>query len=156
LDNVNFKTDPALYKKFKMINTILNEKNQTVITKLIENYVTENKKFIDNSEILEVIQQELPTFFGNAEEWIRYVSKLNENDYVNMVNRFHFFKYLLLNYDFSKHHDINFQTFLHDKNRHFKTTDDFRSLAHSGIYRNVNDDTDRYGTSLLGVGNNGL
>lgn len=156
MHNVTFRTDEALYNKLKIITTIKKETIQNVFAKSIEKYVTENEKFITNSEIQEVIQQELPTFFGTAEDWKRYVSKLNENDYVNMINRFHFFKYLLLNYEFSKHHDINFQTFLHDKNRHFKTTDDFRCLAHSGIYINVNDNVDRYGTRLLGVGNNGL
>lgn len=154
--NVNFKTELELYDKFRIINIILKEKHQDVLTKLIKNYVTENEKFIDNPEILKVTQPTLPTFFGSADDWKRYVSKLNENDYMDMVTRFHFIKYLLLNYENVRHHDTKFQTFLQDKIGHFRTTDDFRYLAHSGIYRNVNDDVGRYGTRLLGVGNNGL
>ena len=83
--NVNFKTGHTLYKKFKMINVILDEKNQNVLTKLIENYVIENNKLLENPEIQQVIQPTLPSFFDNPDDWSHYVGTLDNIGYVKMV-----------------------------------------------------------------------
>jgi len=155
LYNVNFKTDQALYDKFRIINTILKEKHQNVLTKLIENYVADNEKFIENPEIQEVIKQELPTFFGNAEEWSHYINKLDKTNYVNTVMRITFLQNLLLHHKHNKYNDVGFIEFLQE-NKDFKKTDDFRYLTKSGIYLNIKDNADRYGKTLLGDANDYL
>lgn len=132
-----------------MINTILNEKNQTVITKLIENYVTENEKFIDNPEIQEVIQPAIPSFFGNADNWASYVGKLDNIGYLKMTTRFMFLEYLLLRYKYNRHNNNNFLAFLEENKESFDRSDDRRYLAKFGILRSVNDNIDRYGKDLL-------
>jgi len=156
LDNVTFRTDKALYDKFKIISTIKKEKVQNVLTKFIEKYVTENEKFIGNSEIQEVIQQELPTFFGNADDWDRYVGKLDNIGYVKMATRFMFLEYLLLYHKYKKQNKYNnqsneFLTFLENNKESFDTSDDRRHLAKFGIFRSVKDGTNRYGKDLLSV-----
>ena len=161
MHNVTFRTDKALYNKLKIITTIKKEKIQNVLAKYIEKYVTENEKFIGNSEIQEVIQQELPTFFGNADDWDRYVGKLDNVGYVNMATRFMFLEYLLLNHKYNKqnkynNHSNEFLTFLEDNKDSFDKSDDRRHLAKFGIFRSVREETDRYGKNLLSTRNYGL
>ncbi len=159
MNNVNFKTDEALYKEFKMINVILNEKNQTVITKLIENYVTENKKLIENPEIQKVTQPTLPSFFANAYDWSRYVGKLDDIGYVNMAIRFKFLEYLLLNHKYQKqnkysnHNHAEFLTFLEDNKDSFDKSDDRRYLVEYGIFRSVKDDLPYFSSDLFSTYN---
>jgi hypothetical protein len=155
LDNVTFRTDKDLYDKFKIISTIKKEKVQNVLTKFIEKYVTENEKLIGNPEIQEVIQQELPTFFGSTEDWYRYIKKLDKTGYLNIVMRLTFLQNLLLHHKHNKYNDMGFIEFLQE-NKDFKKTDDFRYLTKSGIYRNVKYNADRYGTTLLGNANDYL
>ncbi len=111
--------------------------------------MTENEKFIDNPEILKVTQPTLPTFFGNAEDWVSYVGRLDYTDYVNMVIRFRFLRYLLLDYKFTKQSNVAFNNFLEDKQEIFKETDDFKYLTKSRIYGRVDDDLNHYGEGLL-------
>jgi hypothetical protein len=149
LDNVNFKTDPALYKKFKMINVILNEKNQNVLTKLIENYVTENNKFIDNPEIQKVTQNTLPSFFASPDDWGHYVGTLDNIGYLKMAKRFMFIQYLLLYYKYDRHHKNEFLPFLKDNKDSFNKSDDRSYLAKFGIFRAVKDQQGDFGSDLF-------
>ena len=150
MHNVNFKTDEALYQKFKMINTILEKKHQNVLTELIEKYVAENKKYIENPEIKAVTQATLPTFFGSTDDWKHYAMKLDMTDYVNVVMRLEFIQYLLLHHRNRKHNDTAFLTYLKDNND-FRKTNEFRYLAKLNIYQSVKRDEKLYGVHLLSI-----
>ena len=150
MHNVNFKTDEALYQKFKMINTILEKKHQNVLTELIEKYVAENKKYIENPEIKAVTQATLPTFFGSTDDWKHYAMKLDMTDYVNVVMRLEFIQYLLLHHRNRKHNDTAFLTYLKDNND-FRKTNEFRYLVKLNIYQSVKRDEKLYGVHLLSI-----
>ena len=151
MHNVSFRTDEALYNKFKIITTIKNETIQNVLTKSIENYVAENEKFVNNSEIQEVIQQELPTFFANADDWFRYIGKLDSAGYVKIVSRFKFLEYLLLSHKYNRHNNNEFLTFIEKHSDSFDKSDDRHYLVKFGIFRSVREGTQRYGKDLLSV-----
>ena len=147
--NVNFKTGHTLYKKFKMINVILGEKNQNVLTKLIENYVIENNKLLENPEIQQVIQPTLPSFFDNPDDWGHYVGTLDNIGYVKMAIRFVFLQYLLLYHKYDGHTKNGFLPFLKDNKDIFDKSDDRRYLAKFGIFRAVKDQQGDFGSDLF-------
>lgn len=133
--NVNFKTELALYDKFRIINTIRKEKHQNVLTKLIKNYVTENEKLIENPEIQKVVQPKLPIFFGEPEDWARYVRRLDKNGFENMVTRVTFLRFLLHEYVINKYDDIDLKIILKNV-QFFQKSDDYKFLS-NGIFSAV-------------------
>lgn len=132
---MNFKTELALYDKFRIINTIKKEKHQNVLTKLIENYVTENEKLIENPEIQKVVQPKLPEFFGEQKDWEHYVRRLDKTDFENMATRVTFLRFLLHNHVINKHDDIDLKIALKNV-QFFQKSDDYKFLS-NGIFSAV-------------------
>lgn len=133
--NVNFKTDQALYDKFRIICTINKEKLQEVLTELIRKYVTENEKLIDNPETKQRIQPELPGFFDEPEKWFHYVNRMDEKTFEKSVNRMTFQKYLF-NY-YATQHDNDIKYYEKFKLDSFKKSKDSRFLAEHHIYSTI-------------------
>jgi|APSaa5957512535_1039671.scaffolds.fasta_scaffold129992_1 hypothetical protein len=125
--NVNFKTDQGLYDKFRITCTINKEKFQDVLTKLIENYVKENEKLIENPEIQKKIQPELPAFFGKPNDWLRYVRKLDRNGFENMVIRVNFHRILLHEYTSNRSGDLELKMALSSL-KQFQQSEDYKCV----------------------------
>lgn len=135
LYNVNFKTEQALYDKFRIVCIINKEKLQDRITKLIENFVIENKELLENPEIKKKIQPKLPTFYGKQEEWAHYVRRLDKEGFEKMATRVTFLRFLLHDHVINKHDDIELQIALKNK-EFFQKSKDYKFLS-NGIYSAV-------------------
>jgi hypothetical protein len=157
LDNVNFKIDSELNKKFKILNIILNQKNQNILPKLIERYVIDNYKYVTNSRIKKTEQPVMPAFFAYPMDWFPYIHNLNSEDYVDMATRVTFLKYSLLQYKFERRHNIAFNTLLKNTKDNLANIGDFSCLSELGIYDDVNYKTKQYGEDFFdGVLHDGL
>ena len=137
LYNVNFKTDLALYEKFRLISTIKKDKLQNVLTQLIENYVTKNERFIANPAIQEEIQPTEPKMFGEQDEWNNYYGRSDKNTVAKIITRTTFHRYLANLYLIDRDNESELKQTLQDPN-FFLKTEDGKFLQARGIISAVN------------------
>lgn len=137
LYNVNFKTDLALYDKLRLITTIKKDKLQNVLTQLIENYVTENEQFIENSSIQEEIQPTLPTFYEKHDKWENYIRRSDINEMKKFAIRIAFHRHLLHLYIIDRDNDSELKQSLQDP-KLFSESNDYKFLQTNGIITAVN------------------
>jgi len=133
---VNFKTDKALYDKYRVICTIKKEKFQETHTKLIENYIKENENLINKPEIQENITQELPLFYDKPEKWLRYFRKIDNEQFEELSNRVNFWRFLLHEYVINKGRKVEHKIILHQFES-FAKSKEYKFLSNGGIIPTV-------------------
>ena len=134
--NVNFKTEQALYDKFRIINTIKKEKHQNVLTNLIKNYVNENERFIENPEIQEEIQHTVPEFYAKPVDCALYVRKLSKKGFEEMATRVTFWRFLLHEHAINKDDGSRELEFILKNKELFQKSEDYEFLS-NGIFNVV-------------------
>jgi len=134
--NVNFKTDQALYDKFKLLCTINKEKFQDKLTELIQQYVSENESLIENPKVQEKLQPELPPFFGDQNKWRTYINRSDKDKFKEIVTRLTFLRYLIQLYLIDRDKESKLFQILHDP-KFFMKSDDCKLLQKNGIFQIV-------------------
>ncbi len=136
--NVNFKTDQALYDKFKLLCTINKEKFQDKLTELIQQYVSENESLIENPKVQEKLQPELPPFFGDQNKWHTYIIRSDKDRFKEIVTRVTFLRYLIHIYLIDNDKELKLKYTLLDP-KLFQKSDDYQYLAKYHIFKTVKD-----------------
>lgn len=134
--SVYFHTDEAIHKKFKMICAINDVDMGKTLTQLMQNYVTENKESISSPQIQGKLPQEIPSFYGEHEDWAKYVRNAKKLEIENFATRITFLRYLLYIHLIERDNNSEkYETLNHPE--YFKESEDYKFLLKNSMISTV-------------------
>jgi len=138
MKSVYFHTDEAIHKKFKMICAINDIDMGKTMTGLMKKYVKDNEELISSPQIQGKIPLEIPSFYGDQVDWIKYVNSATKLGIENFATRITFLRHLLHIYLIDKDMTSElYQTFSNPK--YFMESEDYKFLRKRQMIQTIRD-----------------
>lgn len=139
MKNVYFHSEEELYKNFKILCELNNEKVGNKLNGLMRHYVSENSKILENPNMQDKLPQFTPEIFAKPKEWKRYIASIDNETFSRFDLRLYYFN-LLMKFFLRQEKRKGIATVSNDRKLFFRTEeqnamgDIFLELKHLGLY----------------------